>query len=231
MAYVYRHIRLDKNEPFYIGIGGDATFKRAKEKARRSDMWKRIVAKGGYSVEILFDGLSWEGAKAKEIELIALYGRKDLLSGTLCNMTDGGDGVMNQVFSESHRKKLSDTAKARIVSDSQKEKLRNYRLGVKNSPEARLKISNAIKGKPLDEKRKAALKLRVGENNPMFGRLGENCKNFKGFIVAYKDGSIHGRYEGIRDCAEQLSITATKISAVIHGRRNKTGGYTFKREI
>lgn len=23
MAYVYRHIRLDKNEPFYIGIGKD----------------------------------------------------------------------------------------------------------------------------------------------------------------------------------------------------------------
>ena len=21
MAYVYRHIRLDKNEPFYIGVG------------------------------------------------------------------------------------------------------------------------------------------------------------------------------------------------------------------
>jgi hypothetical protein len=23
MAYIYRHIRLDKNEPFYIGIGSD----------------------------------------------------------------------------------------------------------------------------------------------------------------------------------------------------------------
>jgi len=22
MAYLYRHIRLDKNEPFYVGIGG-----------------------------------------------------------------------------------------------------------------------------------------------------------------------------------------------------------------
>ena len=29
MAYVYRHIRLDKNEPFYIGIGSDKTYKRA----------------------------------------------------------------------------------------------------------------------------------------------------------------------------------------------------------
>ena len=31
MAYVYRHIRLDKNEPFYIGIGKDDSgeYKRA----------------------------------------------------------------------------------------------------------------------------------------------------------------------------------------------------------
>ena len=29
MAYVYRHIRLDKNEPFYIGIGSDKEYKRA----------------------------------------------------------------------------------------------------------------------------------------------------------------------------------------------------------
>ena len=29
MAYLYRHIRLDKNEPFYIGIGSDTNFKRA----------------------------------------------------------------------------------------------------------------------------------------------------------------------------------------------------------
>ena len=31
MAYLYRHIRLDKNEPFYIGIGSNElnNYKRA----------------------------------------------------------------------------------------------------------------------------------------------------------------------------------------------------------
>ena len=32
MAYIYRHIRLDKNEPFYIGIGSDKDYKRAYNK-------------------------------------------------------------------------------------------------------------------------------------------------------------------------------------------------------
>jgi len=35
MAYIYRHIRLDKNEPFYIGIGDNShegTYPRAHSK-------------------------------------------------------------------------------------------------------------------------------------------------------------------------------------------------------
>ena len=59
MAYVYRHIRLDKNEPFYIGIGSDMTNKRANERARRSELWKKIVAKSEYEIEILMDGITF----------------------------------------------------------------------------------------------------------------------------------------------------------------------------
>jgi hypothetical protein len=70
MAYVYRHIRHDKNEPFYIGIGSDMTNKRANERARRSKFWKKIIAKTDYEVEILFDDISFEEAKVKEIEFI-----------------------------------------------------------------------------------------------------------------------------------------------------------------
>jgi hypothetical protein len=42
MAYVYRHIRLDKNEPFYIGIGKDdySSFKRAYHTGnKRNKIW------------------------------------------------------------------------------------------------------------------------------------------------------------------------------------------------
>ena len=42
MAYLYRHIREDKNEPFYIGIGSDSTYKRANQtkKERRNKIPK-----------------------------------------------------------------------------------------------------------------------------------------------------------------------------------------------
>jgi len=62
-GYLYRHIRLDKNEPFYIGIGGfdktDFEYKRAYDKTRRNNIWKRIINKTDYRVEILMDELSF----------------------------------------------------------------------------------------------------------------------------------------------------------------------------
>lgn len=45
MAYVYRHIRLDKNQPFYIGIGVDegGNYKRAYNFIKRNNYWKNVV--------------------------------------------------------------------------------------------------------------------------------------------------------------------------------------------
>jgi hypothetical protein len=134
MSVVYRHIRLDKNEPFYIGIG--KTEKRAYNKHNRSRHWKSIIANTSYKVEILFDDLSWGKAIEKEIELIELYGRKDLGLGTLVNLTDGGEslpGSKNPMFG----KKRTDDEKRRI---SQK------LTGNKLSEETKLKISQSGKG-------------------------------------------------------------------------------------
>lgn len=91
MAYVYRHIRLDKNAPFYIGIGGDASYDRAKTEIGRNDYWKNIVALSEWDWEILVDNISWEDACLKEKEFISIYKRsKD--GGTLSNLTLGGEG-------------------------------------------------------------------------------------------------------------------------------------------
>lgn len=62
--YLYRHIRLDKNEPFYIGVGQkpehftsyDKEFRRAFEKkSNRTNYWKNIVGQTKYEVEILLE--------------------------------------------------------------------------------------------------------------------------------------------------------------------------------
>ncbi|NBY21342.1 MAG: hypothetical protein EBQ73_00350 [Gammaproteobacteria bacterium] len=121
MAYVYRHIRLDKNEPFYIGIGSDEEYKRANTNTRRNKHWINI-SKFGYEVDILFDGLTWDEACVKEKEFISLYGRKDKNKGSLCNLTDGGDGCLGRIvtFSEESKRKMSEARKGKkpyIITD------------------------------------------------------------------------------------------------------------------
>lgn len=102
MAVLYRHIRLDKNIPFYVGIGDSE--KRAYNKINRTKIWKNI-AKKGYEVEILFEDLTWEQAIEKEKEFIALYGRRDLGLGPLINLTDGGEGTIGYRHSDEVKEK------------------------------------------------------------------------------------------------------------------------------
>jgi len=92
MAYVYMHIRHDKDEPFYIGIGkSDSNFYRAHCKRRRNNIWKKIIAKTSYSIKILHEKITWEEACDVEKKLIATY-KKKTEGGTLCNISDGGEG-------------------------------------------------------------------------------------------------------------------------------------------
>lgn len=93
MAIVYKHIRKDTNEVFYVGIG--KTNKRAYSKFGRNPFWYNIVNKTDYIVEIIETGLDWNTACNREQYWIQYYGRKDLNEGTLVNLTNGGDGVVN----------------------------------------------------------------------------------------------------------------------------------------
>lgn len=98
--FLYRHIRLDKNEPFYIGMGINSKrtprtryYERAFKKDGRNKWWRRIVNKTKYEVDIIFETDNKDEIISKEVEFIKLYGRKDLGSGSLVNLTNGGEGI------------------------------------------------------------------------------------------------------------------------------------------
>ena len=182
MAYVYKHIRLDTNQPFYIGIGADTKGKytRANRKTYRSTKWERVVNKHGYSIEIVFDNISYDEAKEKEKELIKLYGKKtrDNPNGLLVNITDGGDGVLGWTPSEETRKKWSDQRKGKNFGNenpffgkthtkeltekiSQTNRGNHYSLGRKLSDEAKSKMSEKAKGRIMGE----STRKKIGETH------------------------------------------------------------------
>lgn len=102
---VYRHRRLDTNEIFYVGIG--RTENRAYDKHKRNPHWHNTVNKCGYSVEIVAELDTWELACELEQFLIQEYGRRDLGTGPLVNMTDGGDGAAKYKHTIKHIEKIT----------------------------------------------------------------------------------------------------------------------------
>lgn len=74
-------------------INGHRTrYSRAFECSKRSDYWKNVTRKVEYEIEIIKENDDLEHIKAKEIELIAFYGRKKHGGGTLVNHDIGGTG-------------------------------------------------------------------------------------------------------------------------------------------
>lgn len=152
MAYVYAHIRQDKLEVFYIGIGltDDLQYSRAYSKKNRNIHRKNIVNKSLYTVVILHKCLTEQEAKDKEIELIAMYGRVNSGTGKLCNLTNGGDGSNGCIPTDTARLNMSIAQKNRKrnpISDETKLKISNSLKGKKMTTESSIKKSNKMKGK------------------------------------------------------------------------------------
>lgn len=115
MAIVYRHRRLDNNEVFYVGIGTNK--KRAYEKGGRNNLWQKVIEKTEYVVEVIAEEIEMEYAQELEIFLISIYGRKDLNTGILANLTSGGEGSNN--MSAESRKRISEAITIRNKTTKQ----------------------------------------------------------------------------------------------------------------
>lgn len=98
--YIYQHIRLDNEEVFYVGMGTKyeskflkKSYRRAFTKNSRNFLWKRIVKKYGYKVEILYEFTDKNECLEKETELINFYGRILEGTGNLCNMVSCNEEI------------------------------------------------------------------------------------------------------------------------------------------
>jgi hypothetical protein len=146
------------NIPFYIGKGKDDRYKVEHHLYKGSSIFlKRKIRKVGVNnvqIQFLHENLTEEEAFQQEKYWIRYYGRRDLKAGTLCNLTDGGDGPSGVIRTVAHNLAISVANKGN-----------QYSKGRKHTEEAKHKISNAFKGKSLSDGHKRnvsnALKGRV----------------------------------------------------------------------
>lgn len=231
MAYVYRHIRHDKNEPFYIGIGSDINYKRSKQKNGRNNIWKGIAKRTTYDVEILFDNISIEESKVKEIEFISLYGRIANNDGILANLSGGGE--CNQNPSLLTRQRLSIANKGSKNSfygkkhtKETREFLSKRQIGLKRGPlpeSTKIKIGNANRGGSSWVK---------GLKQPIAGkkRTGVGHPRYKGKIDCYDlEMNFIGTFDCARDIVNEFGIKyINDIRRVLVGERKYHKGMIFK---
>lgn len=222
---VYRHRRNDDNSVFYVGLGEKY---RPYNKNKRNSYWKNIVSKCGYSIEILAENLSLEDAADLEMLLIKEYGRKNIGTGILCNMTDGGEGIAD--FTPKVRKEISERRKG--VRTIPVGMVRNAEWCRKISESKKGKVS-AFKGRKHTEKTKAIIKqkraLQVFSEESLKKKSLSMMGGNNPFSQAIIDTESNIIYPTMREAAQRIGLKYTTLSAMLNGYcRNKTNFIKLK---
>ena len=210
--YVYAHAKPD-NTVFYIGKG---TRQRAWSTHGRNERWQRTVAKYGYEVILLADGLTQEQAVEEEAAVIAHF--KPF--GTLVNILDRGD--VSPTSNPEVAAKVSIAASrwqtGRTLSES-------HRLSVS--------LNNPWRGKKRPEH--AALMqakgLIRGKKNPFYGQ-GERQRGAANHMATAVVGAhpVHGekRWDTLKAASDELGVSLQAISQAIR-KQGRSKGWLFRK--
>lgn len=172
MKIFYTYIYFIDNIPEYVGKGtGDRVTAHLTDinKTHWSNHIRNSVSLGRKITISLIPAKDERAALDKEIELIKHYGRRTLATGSLYNLTDGGDGVSG--LSEESRRKISEAHAGKKLSPAHiaavsKGLRTSYALapmkkrkGVPMTDEHKKRVSDGSKGKIFSDEHKLSLSL------------------------------------------------------------------------
>jgi hypothetical protein len=140
MYYTYAYLRED-GTPYYIGKGKGERIYSSNRTINLPKDKSRII--------YLKQNITEEEAFKHEIYMISIFGRKDLGTGILYNMTNGGEGVSGLIRSEETRKKISDGISGKNHPMYGKVGELHHRYGIPCSNETKEKISNTLRGRTI----------------------------------------------------------------------------------
>lgn len=269
MFYIYHLVDPRNNTPFYVGYSEHRTngttryddhineaikYERIKHHKNQSynrmkiGVIRKILAQNlqvGFS--IICETSDINEIKQLEINEIAKYGRRDLGTGILTNMTDGGDILGSRVISESERKQRVQTRRKNSAtwhSESTKEAISKAHQGktcgpswnsgkTKETDERLLKMSQTLTGRTASQETKEKLsKMRIGEGNSFYGKThSEETKklmseNSIGKTAGSKNGmfgksAVKGRSWFVNQQGETLYVFPSDNQLLSNGPWNK----------
>jgi len=216
--YVYTHHRATDGSVFYVGKGHG---KRAWSKSRSNPHWQNIVKKNGYYVKIVARFHNEQCAFSFERAMISFYGRE-----SLCNLTDGGEGVCGYVFPDDVIDRLRPFRKMNKMSDENKEILRDRWRGAGNPNANGLRPSQieAVKSANIGKKASAETKAKMSSKRK--GHLNPATKKELHWFVHDE----HGIYLSTELSLRRLfNVDRGRLSLMTRGLKEKVNGWSMLR--
>lgn len=189
--YIYRDPREGKNsEPIYVGKGwGKRAMQHWVSGCDHNPIFQakldKIRAANLVPLVTIINVSDESTALDIERGLVAIYGRLSKKTGTLCNLTNGGDGyavgqltdahrekiassMRKHVRTEAHKKSLSVALTGKSHSEETREKIRAHSQAKAADPAFRQRLSDALKGRKLpdDVAQQRAMQLRQLNQSP-----------------------------------------------------------------
>lgn len=175
-VYIYRDPSRN-DEPIYVGKGhGKRALSHLKRKDRHPFVQRlQKLAENSVvpTVEII-DAIDEDHAYFLEECLVQIIGRKNIGTGPLLNLSDGGRGIskgtvrtaetrskisqaqIGKTLSPEHRANIGRGLLGKPQSQQKSERISSSKKGVKNSAEHNANLSAALRGKPWTAARRAA---------------------------------------------------------------------------
>lgn len=202
----------DTNEIKYVGKTTQSLKKRLAQHIRET--YRFSTYKGNWVKSLLFKGKlpiievldesnnNWQELESYWITQLKAWGFK------LTNMTDGGDGNNNQVFSKETLQRKSLALK-----------------GIKRPKEVREKISKSHKGKKLSQITKEKLRnINLGKTYSEETKR----KRYKSVLLIDEKGLIIEEFQSLKEAAEKHNCRKGSISNVCTGRCKTACGKFWK---
>ena len=171
---------LQRVVPRYVGVGREDRHKHCLDKKSHNVLVESHKVDSRWYVDVLSpvenecDAFSWE------IETIAKYGRVDTKTGTLFNMTDGGEGVRGSdksyMKTDEYRKNMKKIKTGTAAGEKNPMFGTHTNLGKTLGPNPAISKwhTDLWANMSDDERERRASQIR-GKNNPMYGKAPANA--------------------------------------------------------
>ena len=236
--YVYMHINKINNKK-YIGITKTSLYRRwgkggSQYLIDRHLPFARAIEKYGWDNFVhlvLYEHLTQSEACDKEIELIYKYRTQDSDYGY--NIQPGGQlGNTGVVFTEEHRKKLSESKKGRKLSAEWRKKISEAVTGHRPAVHSlefieQQRLRNLGKIMPEETKRKISKTLKGIKRSP---ETLKKRKEHSTILVKVYSPELDMEFESIADAARYSGAQRSNIQKCLKGKRYTSGRHSETNE-